>query len=77
MLIYIMYIYCVTYVSEVIVEEKNDQIHPFPRRKGERTYFRQRGTHACKERMKKKKKKKYDSSANDLCIFARHIAKNM
>lgn len=31
-----MYIYCVTYVSEVIVEEKNDQIHPFPRRKGER-----------------------------------------
>lgn len=52
-----MYIYCVTYVSEVIVEEKNDQIHPFPRRKGERTYFRQRGTHACKERMKKKKRK--------------------
>lgn len=43
-----MYIYCVTYVSEVIVEEKNDQIHPFPRRKGgggERTYTSDKEAH--------------------------------
>lgn len=75
-LIYIMYIYSVTYTSEAIAGGRRKMTRPifFPRTGGWGGGHTSVETYTCKER-KKDGRRRNNSSANDLCIPRDNIAK--